>query len=217
MSTLDLDNETRPDRRFMVDIETTGVDPETDVVLEIAIVEMTRMPGRLWTSGRVFRTLVHSDRTPGNNFARRFMREVYAAANATPPRDVAEIRAEIVAFFSSCGADGRDVRLCGLNLMSLDVPFLVRHGFLVAPGIVEQDGREVSVGDFHYRVYEISGAINVAADVLDKSEGDVRKLAEAEASAAMPNRKKHTATDDCLSQIHMLNAVIRLLGGGRVD
>ncbi len=201
------------EKHFMLDIESTGVDLVLDVVLEIGIVEMNMVDG-FWRPGQEFRQILHTDRQPQSEFAKTHMVELYKKCNAAPFVPTPEVQAAILAFFAGCGKSGHDVLLCGWNAANFDVPMLHAKGFLQPPGYkTDIDGKDWPVGDHHYRIYEMCGALQVASDVLQKPYEEFKEQVKNAYPMPLPEGKSHDALFDCHKQICMLNGLIKVLRG----
>lgn len=192
-------------RQFMLDIETTGVDPLNDEVLQIAVVEMTFENG-LWTSGRKLNFFQHTDRQPETSFAKAHMQELFAKCQAQPLIPIAEVRQKILQFFLDCGAKSPNVFISGWNVGIFDLPFLSHHGYL-KPARYEEGKL---VGDCHYRVFELSGALQFVANLKGKSE--INPLINEALRLFPPPEEgtRHDALYDCERQIQMLNGLLEL-------
>lgn len=189
----------------MLDIETTGVDPKKEEVLQIAIIEMNFIGGQ-WEKGKSFNYFQHTSRKPTTKFAIDHMKEIYAKCNQAAALPPAEVRAKILAFFEECGAQAPNIFLAGWNAGIFDVPFLEYHGYLV-PAKYENDKL---VGDCHYRIYEISGALNLVANVRGNNEIN-SILKEAQKMSPKLEGNRHDAIFDCERQLHILNALIKMM------
>ncbi len=193
------------DKLFMIDIETTGVDPATEEVLQIAILEINFRDG-LWEKGESFCFYQHTDREPTTKFAKEHMKEIYATCKAAPAVPAAEVRANILKFCKKLGAEAPNIFFAGWNAGIFDLPFLERHGYLVPAKYVNDQ----LVGDCHYRVYELSGAIQLAANVRSHNEINA-VLKEAQKLSPKLEGSRHEALFDCERQMHILNALIRMM------
>lgn len=202
--------------KFMIDIETTGVDIKRDEILEIGILELKFING-FWIPGKSFQTYVKSDRQPESEFAIKYMSEVYAAANKAETNDPATIRESILAFLNKCCRRGREVHFIGKNAMGFDLPFMHAAGFLKPPGYETINGKDVPVGDHHYRVYEMSGAISVTANAINVTETALRKAMSEAYPMDLPEGSAHTAIYDCYSQTRDLNGLIEILREGAIE
>jgi DNA polymerase III alpha subunit (gram-positive type) len=194
-----------PNKLFMLDIETTGVDPKKDEVMQIALMEMNFLGG-FWEKGKVFNFFQHTDRKPTTKFAMDHMKEIFAKCNAAPFVPASEVRQRILNFCTECGADAPNIFFAGWNAGIFDIPFLAHHGYIV-PAKYENDQL---VGDCHYRVYELSGALNLAANVRGTNEINAI-LKEAQKMGPRLEGNRHEAVFDCERQMHIMNALIRML------
>jgi oligoribonuclease (3'-5' exoribonuclease) len=188
-------------KQFMIDIETMGLDPRADDVLQIGIVELVK-GGDIYRPGKTFQLTLFTEQEPKNEWIRENHKDLLVLCKEKgsflPPELVREY---ILRFFRECGVTDKPV-LVGLNLMSLDVPFLVEKGYLKKE-------------DFHYRVNELTGAINQAVDVLNVDRETLFvKANDAVPEIVLPMGKKHEALYDCFSQLKLMNGMIRLLRRG---
>lgn len=194
-----------PNKIFMIDIETTGVEPSKEEVLQIALIEMNFFDGR-WLKGNSFNIFLHTDRQPTTKFALDHMKEIYAKCNRAPKVEPSEVRKQIVKFCEDCGADAPNIFFAGWNAGIFDIPFLEHHGFLVPAKYINDQ----LVGDCHYRIYEISGAINLVANVRGNNEINAI-LKEAQKRSPKLEGNRHDALYDCERQMNILNALIEMM------
>lgn len=194
-----------PNKLFMIDIETSGVDPQKDEVLQIAIMEMNFHDG-YWAKGKTFNFFQHTDLKPTTKFTIEHMKEIFDRCNAAPLVPAAEVRKQILAFCKECGADAPNIFFCGWNAGIFDIPFLQHHGYLFAA----KYENDQLVGDCHYRIYEISGALQLVANVRGNNEINT-VLKEAQRMGPKLEGNRHEALYDCERQMHILNALIKML------
>lgn len=209
-----------PKTMFMVDLETTGVDIYTDNILQIGLLKLTRNADGYWEPGESFQKQIFYGGSPKSEFARQHMAEVYRASNHTPFEPHEEVRTQIKAFIrSSLGipegqsVNPQNVVMCGVNASGFDLPFLEMRNFLRKMSYVTgEDGKDVAVGDYSYRVYEITGAIELVMDAYDlKNRTEVLNAANTMYTMVLPDGKKHEALYDCYNQTKTLNGLIKLL------
>lgn len=197
---------------FMIDIESTGVDQNNDDIIEIGIVHMIKRPdGFYLPHNEIYHRVLYTDKKPTSPFAIKHMKDLYEKANTATSYSPREIRQQVVDYLKSCGGTGsKDVQFCGWNSSTFDTPFMVKKRYLVPSGYDKEDNL---VGDFHYRPYEISGAIELASDVTGYSRKTVLSMAEEirKPKIDMPKGKDHDAVYDCYSQINMLNGLIAVM------
>lgn len=194
-----------PNKLFMIDIETTGVVPQKEEVMQIAIIEMNFIGG-FWEKGKIFNFIQHTDRQPTTKFTIEHMKELFEKCNKAPFVPPATVRQMILDFCRECGADAPNIFFAGWNAGIFDIPFLEYHGYLV-PAKYENDKL---VGDCHYRIYEISGALNLVANVRGHNEIN-QVLKEAQKMSPKIEGSRHEALYDCERQIHIMNALIRMM------
>ena len=184
-------------KHFMLDIETMGTDPIGDDVLEIAFIELNVVEG-YFNPGRVYTRKLFTAQKPKDEWIAINHKELLKQCHKVPMISAEKVRAEILDFFKLSGEIGR-AKLVGLNLMSLDIPFMLAKGFL------KKD-------DFHYRIFEMRGTINTACMALDMDEKQLYSAAEGVyPEIQLPEGKKHEALYDCYKQLKVLNGIIRLL------
>lgn len=208
------------DKAFMLDIETTGIFPETEDLLQVAALEVV-YDGRFWQPGRFTEILMPSSREPQSEFAKKHMAELYRKANelhrAGARFDPIMYRKDLLSFFESCGVTGQKVVIMGKNASNFDLPFLNHHKVLEAPGKkTGPDGKDYEVGDYSYRIDDMTGRIYHAMDVTGIR--DRRALENAAVSiysgVELPkDRKAHDGLYDCYHQLKMTNGLILLTRG----
>jgi uncharacterized protein YprB with RNaseH-like and TPR domain len=194
-----------PNKIFMIDIETTGVDPLKEEILQVAMIEMNFLGG-FWEKGKSFNLFQHTDRKPTTKFALDHMKEIYERCNNSPKLSPEQVREKIINFCEECGSSPPNIFFAGWNAGIFDIPFLAHHGYLV-PAKYENDKL---IGDCHYRVYEISGALNLVANVRGNNEIN-SVLREAQKMAPKLDGNRHDALFDCERQMHILNALIQMM------
>lgn len=204
-------------KMFMVDIESTGTDIHVDSILEIALLELTLTEG-FWVPGRSYQTTVYCPLQPESEFAKKFMAAKYLASNnADINRSHSDIHEEMMTFINDCLGNPSlfsplMVTMCGANASGFDLPFLERTGILTKMTYQTVNGKDVPVGDFSYRVYEMTGAIEVMMDICGFAD---RKLALTTVQESykmdMPAGREHEALYDCYKQTKLLNGIIQQL------
>ena len=144
-----------------IDIETTGLDPETGHILEVAVV-LTDV--RLKEVDR-FHSLVKVGDRPVvmDDFVLKMHNDnglLHELAKAQFEIDEAETL--LCNFFSACnGGDKKNIVLCGNSIPSLDLPFLRKH----MPRIFDC---------VHYRTIDVT-AVRLGMEVLLQTEIPVQK------------------------------------------
>src|ERR1041384_482286 len=118
------------EKHFMIDIETTGIDPTKEDLLQIGVLELT-FSGSYWLPGRSLEITQHSGRKPGSEFAKKHMTALYERCNKAEWRSPESIRAELLEFFGACGEKAPNIYAMGWNASNFDLPFLYHHRCLV--------------------------------------------------------------------------------------
>lgn len=222
---------------FITDIETTGLAPLDNEVLQIGMLAATYDAERgVWRPFPEYLDIIlPTSRIPRHKFEIANLSELYARCNErfrlrkesgeSPLLCAATVRQMILAYcrlvyrktYGKAASEDppkRGFRLCGWNIGVLDVPFLVDKGYL--------DPGDKNVGrrpDFDYRLFELQGAKQLAAAVLGISENEVMDACE-EAGVRVTEgswlddideRGPHDAVRDCLTNLYRLNGLITLL------
>jgi hypothetical protein len=199
------------EKHFMIDIESTGIDPKKEDLLQVGVLELTFQEG-FWKPGRSLQIEQHTFREPASEFAKKHQVSLYEKCRRQRWLPPGEIRDRMLEFFRSCGTEPPDVYLMGWNASNFDVPFLVHHGFLrPSEYVTGPDGKDQRVGDYHYRIYEIGGAVSLVQNALQYD--DRKKLIEDAREAfpmEIPPGQEHEALFDCYRQTQLLNGLIRI-------
>lgn len=210
---------------FMIDIETTSADKGTAEILEIGILACrvnkqgifvpSDMPKEIRPP--VYHTYLHHPGKPETNFAKEHQEELFKTCNDTPPKEHEAIREEILEFFKAHYVKP-PVYVMGLNASSFDMPILSRHGILKeALWVDQEDGKQELVGDYHYRIEDITGARMLAMRVTGLPYNVVTNAAmELCPEVQLPEGKAHDAVYDCYRQVKMYSGLIRLMRGGKM-
>lgn len=203
------------EKHFMIDIETTGIDPKKEDLLQIGLLECD-FDGSVWHPGRSLDIIQHTDRKPESAFAKEHMAALYEECNQAPAIDTEQIRSRLLNFFRECGSEPPMVYLMGWNASNFDVPFLVHKG-VIEPSFYEigPDGKDTMRGDFHYRIYELGGAISLIANKFPTEARNalITKAKALDRRIAMPEGKEHDALFDCYAQLKILNGLIAMAKG----
>lgn len=193
---------------FMIDIETMGTNFDRDDIIQIGILEVTKDPRGYYNPGRSYVQTLYTDQEPLNEWIRTNHADLLTICRKETFRSAPEVRAGILNFFRQCGVTEL-AQLMGLNAMGFDVPYLVNKKYLVKP---EQGEDNILRGDYHYRVFELSGVYTIGMDILGLDRKDFFKVAnDACGWIDLPKGKKHDALYDCYAQLKTLNGVIKLL------
>lgn len=218
-------------RHYMIDIETTGTNKDTDDILEIGIVPIELDDEGYWeimwkdnpkdlVSPREFEELhltLYSPRQPENVFAKEHMAELYERCNKISPEyNYNWAKLKIQEFLHK---DEKGPKFfMGWNASNFDVEFLIQKEILEPSRYVEIDGKEVLQGDAHYRVYEQTGALNLVLNFTGFSKKTLFALMgesiPEHIEVELPEGKEHDALYDCYKQINMMNGLIALARRG---
>lgn len=183
---------------FMLDIETMGTDFETDDIIQIAFLELNQQADGTYSPEREYSRTLHTSQKPKNEWIRVNHAALLEVCRRTPMSCIPQVRLEILDFFKQCGVTGPTM-LMGLNATTFDVPYMVHKGYFNKP-------------DYHYRIYELKGAYNLARDILGLDDKQLWAKVEGECpEVQLPAGKKHEALYDCYKQTKLLNGIIRLL------
>lgn len=217
------------DRRFMLDLETTGVDENKDDILEVGILEV-QWPfkhGQYWVPGHSFNFVFHNKRQPDNLFAKEQMAELYKLCNETPEENTIELcRIRMIDWLGSLGVKRPNgMKIMGMSIASLDIPFCLKHKLLEKQGYKPDPNdptKEVATGDFHYRMHEQQGGIELCMKAIgymgDRSafvdmirEVYTTAIPEESPAALAGACKPHRALYDCYKQVDIENGLIHML------
>lgn len=205
------------EKHFMIDIEATGIDPEHEELLSVGILEAD-WDGSQWIAGRCKEWFMRYEGEPTSQFAKEHMVELFRKCNTAPLLTVERLRWEILEFLRRCGTTGcEDTYFMGWNCSNFDLPFLIAKKVLQASRYETVDGKDKMVGDFHYRIYEMGGAVSLAQNARgEKDRGKLLELARSLDCLPYPPKtgKKHDALYDCYAQLQLLNALIILAKRG---
>lgn len=195
-------------KHFMLDIETMGTDFESDDIIQIGLLELTPASDGTYIPGRAFQRTLYTNQKPKNAWIANTHRELLQVCRYSPRMTPEQVRSEILAFFRECGVN-EPAMIMGLNATTFDIPYMVQKGYLRKP-VPDQNNR--LAGDYHYRIYELKGAYNLAQNVTGLNSKLLFERAEAACpEVVLPEGKKHEALYDCYRQLKVLNGIIRLL------
>jgi hypothetical protein len=201
------------EKHFMIDIETTGVDQETDDILQVALVEIEYKYPYWHLTGRSYQSLIHSKRQPESDFAKKHMADLYKACNEAPEELNLNFVSEEIYRFIHLGDKTMSPKFfMGWNASNFDMPFMFKRGLLTPSFYKRVDGKEVLMGDAHYRIYEQTGALNIIQNITGLKNDTIKKLAEDlnPTKIVLPKGKSHDALYDCYWQIIMMNGLIEI-------
>jgi len=201
--------------KFMIDIETTGVNFEKDQLLEIGIVALTLENG-FYRPGGIFHKYQYCDRQPTSEFAKKYQVELYGKCNNAPNVPVEKMRELILEFLGKHNYQGVDTIFVGKAAGFFDMRFLDHHGYLKGPSYKMINGKETQYGDFSHRVDDITTLHNVNSIVFGVKRKDFSSAcANIDHTINMDELKnqagEHNAIYDCMSQLKELNGYMKLM------
>jgi len=196
----------------MLDIEATGTNFKKDKILEVALVELRyQYPFWSWT-GNIYNSKIHYPGQPETIFAKEKMAELYKKCNELPPsRNYDCVSKEMKAYLHAKNSDPK--MIMGLNASTYDVPFIFEAGLLSPASHVDDGtGKEKLVGDVHYRIFEMTGAINLIECTTGFSKDTIKNIALEinPMKLEQPKGKEHDALFDCYKQVNLMNGLIEL-------
>jgi hypothetical protein len=204
------------EKMLMLDIETTGIDPACEDLLQIGMLEMIWEKDH-WRDGKSVCLYQFSNRAPISDFAREHQRDIYTACNGTIPVRPDEMRKRVLQFAEACGFNPPNLKFAGWNAAGFDIPFLVAKEILRPSKYKLAGGQEHRVGDFHYRIYDLQSALKFTMDLFDTDSKDkitelIKTLPENSIyHAAFPTGAAHDGLWDCANQLNFLNDLLALV------
>lgn len=219
---------------FIVDIETTGIEPEHNEVLQIAMLPVAfDVDRQRW---RVVRPpldfVVATDAKPKSEWAAEHMGWLFDKCNTlyaerkqaghNPKMCSATVRKAVVRYmretYPLSEMPKYGAELMGWNVGAFDLPFLSHHGHL---NVVSRAGKIKVQGDVSYRVYELQGAMRHTAALLGWSLNDTFEAMQACGVGATDDdcdewevgRAPHDAVYDCITNLYRVNGLLKLAQG----
>lgn len=197
-------------KKFMLDIETTGLSPINDEILQISILEMNWAdvaPG--WIPGELMNFVLPCARHPESDFAKKYQMDLYATCNklAESPKPAHEFAREIKDWLNSRNDNGEKPELVGWNIAGFDVQFLKQKNVLTE-------------ADFFYRLYDVQSVIHAVHGLCDPAVH--RREIEAfvmsrDTLVTMPEGQAHNAVYDVYRQTKILNGCLVVMNEGVVQ
>lgn len=200
---------------FMLDIETTGTNKETDDVLEVAAVHM-RMDNGFLVPTDTFVQAFPSCKEPSDwakqHPAQLKLYDVSRNLHQSTPKELldpfvmaCDARFAITEFFKKCEPKEKPV-IFGLNVANFDLSFLLKKSFLKEE-------------DYSYRIFDVTPVIEFVMLTFNKRKEDRNPLIEKAFEAGylpsgMPTGSQHGGLWDCHRQIKMLNGFMQMARSG---
>jgi len=200
------------DVRFMVDIETNGIDRDNMVVLEVGVLPVLYRdrywrPFESWDKPEgtePFQYLLHSSLTPQTDFAKKNQSELYKLCNEeTTLHTVEDCRMALLNWFNGFDIAPSKRILVGKNVTGFDIPILEQAGILTKD-------------DYNYRVQEQTGSIETVTKALNlRDRNTTYQAALALSPTSMPDAVlklgSHRALYDCYEQVNLENGLMSLV------
>lgn len=185
-----------PKSLVMVDLEMTGVIPERDDVLQVAMLklELQHMDPRDYgylVKGEPLELFIHSDKKPSNDFHREFLVDIFDKANNSDlsaeeaKTNIHDWLGDLKGLATPCG-----------DAVHNDLMFLYAKGLIDRGDIV--NNKSVP-GSFHYEVFDLNGL-----KCLSRQANNGREELELEDGI-------HNAMVDCRNQLKELNWYLKIL------
>lgn len=198
---------------FVLDIETTGFDFKADDILQIGMLACNFTPTRrLWEPVAEYELFLPTKKNPTCDFAKEHMAALYTKCQAVPYKFAPwEVRQNIMNWVHrQVPANSEGVKLMGWNIGVFDLRFLLEKGYAI-----EGDrnlGKPHSARDFHYRVFELGGAVDLITMEIGWDRSRLLEFIEENGVGRLPdNRKKHDALFDCYMNLRRVNGLHTLL------
>lgn len=210
----------RTETLFMIDIETTGVNRETDDILQVGCLMLDQgEDGYFNPRSEVFEFTLHTNRQPENAFAKKHMSELYKKCNETPEdKNLNTLSLALRTFIHGdlsvavSWPHHTPKLFIGWNASNFDLPFLFDHKVLTPSYYVPKGDKEELAGDAHYRIYEQTGSVQLISDMtgLDRKTIEVLAMDLNPTNIKLPKGKEHDALYDCYKQTIMQNGLIKI-------
>ena len=184
------------EKLFHIALITTGK-TRRDHILQIGIVELN-WDQEVWVAGRVFEKFLPTTKIPKDAFSQEHLKELYTLCHGVGYAYPAEVRIQIVDFFSSCGVDPENVFLTGKNLGSYVLPILLKKKIL-------------EIKDYA-GVYEISSVHQFMSDILSHSiNTEIKPFTKFHKPSLLKDSyPKYQAINTILEQTYEFNCLIHL-------
>lgn len=234
------------EKKLMVDIETIGTDYRLNDarILQVSALELIYKESTgFWHPGRDINIYISCQESPTNDFQTKYQEQLFKICNQVaegsnllpysyivPEKsrvlfaaNYEEARQQLLSWLEECKFE-LPVKLVGQNAGTFDLPWLNYFGILMK---LERDKDNNSIGEAHYRVYDLNSVVEFTADVEQLDRTDVQRIAEiyGKKSCKFPeieqtreqietygemNFDSHNSLFDCYKQLQILNGLIRM-------
>jgi len=185
-----------PKNLIMLDLEMTGVIPERDDILQIAMCKLELQSADPRDYGYIIvgdplEIFIHSDKQPSNEFHEKYLKDIFAKSNESKvtPEDAKKLIHEWLGDLKGV------VTPCG-DAVHCDMGFLYAKG-CIDRGDIGDDG--AIPGTFHYEIFDLNSLKSVARQL----NGEKEKLKLEDGI--------HNAMVDCRNQTTELNWMLKVL------
>jgi oligoribonuclease (3'-5' exoribonuclease) len=180
-----------PEHLVMVDCEFSGVLPERDDLLQIAMLKLRLVNNQYEVFDEPLEIFLHSNKKPSCEFHRKFLKDVFRKANESylEPEDAKQLIHDWLGKLKGVVTPAGDC-------VPLDLAFLYAKGCIDRGDIV--DDKPVP-GTFHYEVFDANSIKAIARQKMGKKEEIKMEPGE------------HNAVVDCVNQTKELNYFLEVL------
>jgi hypothetical protein len=172
---------------IMIDLEMSGVIPDRDDILQIAMLRLELKDNQYLVSGKPLEIFVHSDKKPSNDFHREFLTEIFAKSNAS---DIDAPKAKQMVIDWLGDLVGKAVPVG--DAIQCDLAFLYAKGIIVRGDIVNDENVP---GTFNHEIADLN--------ILKLGHRETLQL----------DSGVHNAMTDCNNQLIELNSYLTTLLG----
>lgn len=184
-----------PSQLIMIDLEMTGVNPDTDDVLQIAMLQLELdEKHKAYKATKSLNAFLKHKGSPTRDFDKKYLSHVYKRCNKSPLTPKAFKRT----MHDWLGDLKGKVTPTG-DCVPCDVEFLYRSGCADRNYFDENDNSVE--GSFHYEFFEINPLKIIAREILGEKD-----LVE-------KPHQEHDALGDCRNQLLELNKCLSILFG----
>lgn len=183
-----------PENLVMLDCEMTGVVPERDALLQVAMLKLKWAGNKYAAYDEPLVAYLHYEGQPETEFHKKYLSHIFKKCNAsdlTPEK----LKAQIHQWLGDLKGTVTPVGDC----VPTDVSFLYAKGCADRPDI-SKDGKQIP-GTFYYEFFDMNAAKALAR----------QKVGEKFKVPGMDEENIHDALVDCKNQLLELNKFIEVL------
>ncbi len=183
-----------PEKLVMTDCEMSGLYPEKDSLLQVAMVKLLLKDGKYTVQGEPLVIYLPFSGKPQSDFQKKFLSHIYEKCN-TSDLGFPEAARQIENFL---GKEYLGVAIPVGDCVPTDIEFLYKNKLLKRPGYAP-DGSPIQ-GTLHYEFFDLNAVKTICRELLGY---------KFETPNQNPNI--HDALVDCLNQIEELNLFLDIL------